>query len=100
MSDSAWAYCGGITGTLILGECRLSLSVLRVVADKTPKEYIVSFRIPNAQAEIVKRMLQEQPIIGINSVGQWFRKVGRDCIAGRLTYKNSNDMLVDCELLR
>lgn len=68
------------------------------MADKNLKEHIVSFRIPKAQADIVERMLQEQPIIGIRSVSQWFRKVGCDCIAGRVAYKNPQDMYVDCEI--
>lgn len=68
------------------------------MADKTLKEHIVSFRIPKEQAAIVERMLEEQPIIGVKSVSQWFRKVGCDCIAGRVAYKNPQDMLTDAEL--
>lgn len=68
------------------------------MAEKSLKEHIISFRIPKSQADIVERMLQEQPIIGVKSVSQWFRKVGCDCIAGRVVYKNQEDMLVDCDL--
>ena len=76
----------------------LGKSVLFDMADKTLKEHIVSFRIPKAQADIVERMLQEQPISGIKSVNQWFRKVGCDCLAGRMAYKNPADMMMDPEL--
>lgn len=65
---------------------------------KTLKEHIISFRIPKAQADVVEKMLEEQPIIGIRSVSQWFRKVGCDCIAGKVQYKNPQDMLVDGEI--
>jgi hypothetical protein len=65
------------------------------MADKTLKEHVVSFRIPKAQAEIVERMLRQQPVSGVKSVNQWFRKVGFDCIAGRVAYKNTADMIVD-----
>lgn len=68
------------------------------MADKTQKEHIVSFRIPKGQAEVVAKMLQQQPIIGVKLINQWFRKVGCDFIAGRVTYKKPEDMLVDSEI--
>jgi hypothetical protein len=67
------------------------------MADKTLKEQIVSFRIPKAQAEMVEHMLVEQPISGVRSVNQWFRKVGVDFVAGRVVYKNPSDQRVDLE---
>lgn len=68
------------------------------MADKTLKEHIVSFRIPKDQAAVVVNMLKEQPIIGVKSINQFFRKVGRDYLAGRVTYKNPQDMLVDTDI--
>ena len=67
------------------------------MAEKTLKEHIVSFRIPKEQAAIVERMLQEQPIVGVKSPNQFFRKIGRDFLAGRVAYKNAEDMLVDSD---
>jgi hypothetical protein len=54
---------------------------------ETLKEYIVSFRIS-----------KEQPIIGVKSVSQWFRKVGCDYITGRVTYKNPEDIRADFDI--
>jgi hypothetical protein len=68
------------------------------MADKTLKEHIVSFRIPKDQAAIVEKMLQDQPIIGVKSPNQFFRKIGRDFLAGRVAYKNPQDMLVDSDM--
>lgn len=68
------------------------------MAEKTLKEHIVSFRIPKGQAQQVEKMLTEQPIIGVKSVSQFFRKLGRDFLAGRLNYKNPEDLLVDTDI--
>jgi hypothetical protein len=68
------------------------------MGDRTLKQFIVAFRIPKEEADAVKERLKSQPITGVNSVHQFFRKVGRDCVAGRLGYKNAEDALVDTEL--
>jgi hypothetical protein len=68
------------------------------MADKNLKEHIISFRIPKDQADLVQKMLEDRPIIGVKSVSQWFRKVGRDFMAGRMTYKNPQDLLVDTDI--
>jgi hypothetical protein len=69
------------------------------MADKTLKEHIISFRIPDDQAELVIKMLREQPILGVRSPNQFFRKLGLDFIAGRLAYKNPEDYYSDTTLL-
>lgn len=60
---------------------------------------MVSFRILRAHADLIEKRLRERPIVGVKSVNQWFRKVGLDCLSGRMTYKNSADMLVDSDFL-
>jgi hypothetical protein len=71
------------------------VSVLYLMADKVLKGHIVSFRITDKNAETIEKMLQDEPIVGVKSVSQWFRKIGMDCLAGKVTYKNPEDMLVD-----
>lgn len=68
------------------------------MAEKALKEFIISFRIPKEQATMVEKMLQEQPIIGVKSPNQFFRKIGRDFLAGRVAYKHSEDMRVDADI--
>lgn len=68
------------------------------MADKPVKQHVVSFRVPEEQATTVKKMLQAQPILGIKSVNQYFRKVGRDFLGGKLAYKNPGDAFVDTDL--
>lgn len=65
------------------------------MAEKSLKEYIVSFRIPKEQAAIVDKLLDESPIIGVKSPNQFFRKIGLDFLAGKITYKNPSDVLLD-----
>jgi len=69
------------------------------MAEKTLKEHIVSFRIPKGEAQQVEKMLASQPIGGVKSVNQLFRKLGRDFLAGRLSYKNADDLLLDSDIL-
>jgi hypothetical protein len=67
------------------------------MADKTLKEHVVAFRIPEAQAQQCEKMLADQPIVGVKSINQLFRKIGRDFLAGRLSYKNQDDSRIDSE---
>lgn len=69
------------------------------MAEKKLKEHIVSFRIPKEQAAIVTKMLADQPILGVKSINQFFRKIGRDHLAGRLAYKNPEHATVDTDVL-
>jgi hypothetical protein len=69
------------------------------MAEKKLKEYIVSFRIPKDQATIVSKMLVDQPILGVKSVNQFFRKIGRDHLAGRLAYKNPEHASTDTDIM-
>jgi hypothetical protein len=72
------------------------------MADKKKKQlksYMVAFRITENDAELIARILESQPITGVDSVSQYFRKLGRDFLAGRLVYKNPNDMLGDTDLV-
>jgi hypothetical protein len=65
---------------------------------KRLKNHIVSFRIPKSEAVIVEKMLSDHAVLGVRSVSQWFRKVGRDRIAGRLAYKDEGYANVDSEI--
>lgn len=65
---------------------------------KTLKECIVSFRIAKHEAETVDQMLKQQPILGVRSSNQFFRKIARDFLAGKIVYKNADDMRVDSDL--
>ena len=67
------------------------------MSEKLRKEHIVSFRISNEQHESLTRMLEEQPIVGLKSVNQFFRKVGRDFMAGKIVYKDPQDLLEDID---
>jgi len=69
------------------------------MADKPVKQHVVSFRVPEEQATTVKKMLAAQPIMGVKSVNQYFRKIGRDFLAGKLTYKNPQDAYVDTDIV-
>jgi hypothetical protein len=69
------------------------------MGDKTLKSHIVSFRIPKDEAYIVSKMLEGQPITGVKSVNQFFRKIARDYLAGRVSYKRPEDMLADSDLV-
>ncbi len=62
---------------------------------KVLKQRIVAFRVPEAQALQCEKMLAEQPIVGVKSINQLFRKFGRDFLAGRLCYKNEDDLRID-----
>jgi hypothetical protein len=68
------------------------------MAEKTLKEHIVAFRIPKDQAAIVTKMLADQPICGVKSVNQFFRKIGRDYLAGKMAYKNPEDAIEDTDI--
>lgn len=67
------------------------------MADKTLKEHVVAFRIPETQAQQCAKMLAAEPIIGVKSINQLFRKLGSDFLAGRLSYKNPDDLRIDLE---
>ena len=68
------------------------------MSDKVLKDHIVAFRIPKDQATVVTAMLQETPIMNVRSINQFFRKIGMDYVAGKMTYKNPGDAVVDASV--
>lgn len=69
------------------------------MGEKNLRECIVSFRIPKSQADTASKMLADKPVLGIRSTNQFFRKVGLDFLAGRLTYKNPEHASVDTSVV-
>jgi hypothetical protein len=65
------------------------------MAEKTLKDQIVCFRITEEQAGAVRKTLEKQPVLGIKSVHQFFRKLACDFLSGRMAYKDPEDVLVD-----
>ena len=65
---------------------------------KPIKQHVVSFRVPEEEAQTVKKMLAAQPICKVKSANQYFRKIARDFLKGKLTYKNPGDAYVDTDL--
>jgi hypothetical protein len=68
------------------------------MSDKSIKQRVISFRVPQEQAHRVETMLKDNAVLGVHSVNQYFRKIAQDYLDDRMVHKNPPDALIDAAL--
>lgn len=66
---------------------------------KDLKDRVASFRISRKIDSKIEDGLSENPIINCDSANKFYRKLALDWHAGRLAYKNPDDLKADPEVL-
>ena len=65
------------------------------MAEKSLKNCIVSFRIPQEQNAAAIKYIEDKGVLHASSVAKFFRKIGLDLITGKLAYVDEKDMRTD-----
>ena len=66
---------------------------------KDLKDRVASFRISRTIDNEIEEQLSKAPIINCDSANKFYRKLALDWRAGRLVYKNADDLKADPEVL-